>query len=149
MRVEAMANDRSRSKSRRILYKYASTILYEFADLLSCMNYYYFDMTLCWGFFLMGPWDKCDKQSLRNIKMLCKMYLQYSSVKVLRPTQTYHWKCLPLQLLVFSVNAKYSQNQIPGQAFLWSSLPAETKRNTYMLRQCVKNDLWPKYLSYY
>jgi hypothetical protein len=61
MRVEAMANDRSGSKSGRILYEYACTILYEFADLLNCMNYYYFDMTLFWGFFLMGPWDKCDK----------------------------------------------------------------------------------------
>ncbi len=66
MRVEAMANDRSRSKSHIILYEYASTILYTFADLLNCMNYYYFD----------------------------------------------------------------SQNQIPGQAFLWSSLPAE-KRAIY------------------
>ncbi len=41
-----MANDRSRSKSRGIFYEYTSTILYEFADLLKCMNYCYFDMTL-------------------------------------------------------------------------------------------------------
>ncbi len=113
MRVEAMANDRSRSKSRRILYEYASIILYEFADLLNCMNYYLLRHDTLLRVLLMGPWDKCDKQSLRNIKMLCKMYLQYSSVKVLRPIQTYHWKCLPLQLLVFSVNAKIQPKSNP------------------------------------
>ncbi len=72
MGVEAMANDRIRSKSRIILYEYASTILYECANLLNCVNYYYFDMTLCCGFFLMGQWDKCDKQILRNIECCAK-----------------------------------------------------------------------------
>ncbi len=44
-------------KSCRILYEYAHTISYEFADLVNFMNYYYFNMRLFWGFFLMGPWD--------------------------------------------------------------------------------------------
>ncbi len=44
-------------KSRRILYEYARKMSYEFADLVNCMNYYYFNMRLFWGFFLMGPWD--------------------------------------------------------------------------------------------
>ncbi len=45
--------------------------------------------------------------------------------------------------LVFSINAQDGWIQILGQAFLWSSLSAEIKRNIYMLRQCVKKDLWP------
>ncbi len=44
-------------KSRRILYEYARKMSYEFTDLVNCMNYYYFNMRLFWGLFLMGPWD--------------------------------------------------------------------------------------------
>ncbi len=64
-------NLRCRAFMHAILYEYA-TILYECANLLNCENYYYFDMTLCCGFFLMGQWDKCDKQSLRNIECCAK-----------------------------------------------------------------------------
>ncbi len=104
MRVEAKANN-SRSKICRILYEYACTISYEFADLVNCMNYYYFNMTLLR--FLPGGAVGYVKKKVKETSNAVQI------VKVLRPTQTYHWKCIPLQLLVFSVNAQYGQIQIP------------------------------------
>ncbi len=57
-------------KSRRILYEYARKMSYEFADLVNCMNYYYFNMRLS-GVLPDGAVGYV-KQSLRNITCCAK-----------------------------------------------------------------------------